>query len=213
MREQKPIHARPAGRLLRSKRWAQRNPVVATSLLAVLILLSGGLGMALTHNQELAEQLNHRRAAGLIAASRDVGEAHSLESLQLAEAGYRKDPSSEEAFTQLHAAASEQRERQRLSHLVANILSVEFSPDGRQALTASGAHAFLWDAETGRPVRRFDHSPVTKGFTNDIQWAGQGTIGIVARITPATFHQNAGSEWIGGATTPFYMNQIPSGRD
>jgi serine/threonine protein kinase/formylglycine-generating enzyme required for sulfatase activity len=37
LREFEPIHARPAGAVLRVRRWAQRNPIVATVLIALLV--------------------------------------------------------------------------------------------------------------------------------------------------------------------------------
>ena len=42
-----PISARPVTRWIRTKRWAQRNPGVATSLLLAFLFLSGGLATSL----------------------------------------------------------------------------------------------------------------------------------------------------------------------
>ena len=45
VREREPISAKPAGPILRARRWAQRNPVVATSAAALFVMLAGGLGV------------------------------------------------------------------------------------------------------------------------------------------------------------------------
>jgi formylglycine-generating enzyme required for sulfatase activity/serine/threonine protein kinase len=43
VRDREPIHARPAGPWLRTRRFAQRNPALASTFAAVLLLLGGGL--------------------------------------------------------------------------------------------------------------------------------------------------------------------------
>jgi formylglycine-generating enzyme required for sulfatase activity len=43
VREYKPVHARPITRWIRVKRWAQRNPWVAGSLVTAFVCLTGGL--------------------------------------------------------------------------------------------------------------------------------------------------------------------------
>ena len=45
-----PIKARPAGRLVRLRRWSQRHPALAAALIAILVSLSGGLTLALVRS-------------------------------------------------------------------------------------------------------------------------------------------------------------------
>ena len=56
VRELKPIAARPVSRWLRTRRWAQRNPVVATMSVAMFIFLTVGSVWTLTKNRELDER-------------------------------------------------------------------------------------------------------------------------------------------------------------
>ena len=53
VRKLEPIAAKPASAWLRSKRWAQRNPVVATLSAALLLFLSAGLAWTASKNREL----------------------------------------------------------------------------------------------------------------------------------------------------------------
>ncbi len=47
VREYEPIHARPAGFLLRMQRWTQRNPAIATAVIGSIVALSSALGVTL----------------------------------------------------------------------------------------------------------------------------------------------------------------------
>ena len=58
VREREPISAKPAGPILRARRWAQRNPVVATSATALFVLLAGGLGVTTHFLGQTAALLN-----------------------------------------------------------------------------------------------------------------------------------------------------------
>ena len=60
-----PIQARPAGALLRFRRWTQRNPVLATAILGAFLILSTGLGVALV----LLEQVELARIAAVNAGT------------------------------------------------------------------------------------------------------------------------------------------------
>ena len=53
VRELRPIAARPVSRWLRTKRWAQRNPVVATMSVAMFIFLAVGFVWTFAKNREL----------------------------------------------------------------------------------------------------------------------------------------------------------------
>ena len=53
VRKLEPIAARPLSRWLKTKRWAQRNPVVATLLVALVLFLGSGLAWTFAKNREL----------------------------------------------------------------------------------------------------------------------------------------------------------------
>jgi WD40 repeat protein/serine/threonine protein kinase len=56
VRSYEPIRARPAGPLLRFRRWTQRNPVLATATLGLFLLLATGLAISLVLLREVAEE-------------------------------------------------------------------------------------------------------------------------------------------------------------
>src|SRR5262245_21689771 len=58
VRSYEPIHARPAGPVLRLRRWTQRNPVLATGILGLFLFLSVGLAVSLV----LLRQVEHQRS-------------------------------------------------------------------------------------------------------------------------------------------------------
>lgn len=74
-----PIRARPAGPLLRMKRWAQRNPVAMTIICALILLTAVTMGAAReTERRRLAEsgqQESNRLAAIATAAEADANAA------------------------------------------------------------------------------------------------------------------------------------------
>ncbi|MEZ5990074.1 MAG: bifunctional serine/threonine-protein kinase/formylglycine-generating enzyme family protein [Planctomycetota bacterium] len=55
--DREPIVARPAGPLLRTWRWAQRRPAVASLSLLLLLVLCGGLLVMTAKNRELADRV------------------------------------------------------------------------------------------------------------------------------------------------------------
>ncbi|MCA9322354.1 MAG: serine/threonine protein kinase, partial [Planctomycetes bacterium] len=89
--QREPIRARPAGPIFRSWRWAQRNPAVAASLAACLVVLTVGLATTTTlwqrseRSRRLADEERNRADASAAAARRHLDEylrlsdAHMLE--------------------------------------------------------------------------------------------------------------------------------------
>ena len=61
VRRLEPIHARPAGSMLRLRRWTQRNPALATAVLGLFIAISSVAGVFIAKSHELAE--SNRRIA------------------------------------------------------------------------------------------------------------------------------------------------------
>ena len=69
--ELRPIEARPAGRLLRTRRWSQRNPGwAAAAALGVLLVVGGALGFGLQQHfaKERLRELNERLERANLAA-------------------------------------------------------------------------------------------------------------------------------------------------
>ena len=56
VRELRPIAARPVSRWLRAKRWAQRNPVLATATLGLFIAISSVAGVFYSQKQEVLRE-------------------------------------------------------------------------------------------------------------------------------------------------------------
>ena len=63
VRELRPIAARPVSRWLRAKRWAQRNPVLATATLGLFIAISSVAGVFYAQNQEVLRESRLKDAA------------------------------------------------------------------------------------------------------------------------------------------------------
>jgi WD40 repeat protein/serine/threonine protein kinase len=62
-RNLEPIRARPAGLLLRFRRWTQRQPLVAAMVLGLFLLLTAGLVVALTLLERVRDEHDRKQAA------------------------------------------------------------------------------------------------------------------------------------------------------
>jgi len=81
IREFEPIHARPAGTILRLRRWGQRNPVVAALSVALFVFLVAGLAWTTLKNRELdASNAALGSANVTIAAERQTAEDNAASS-------------------------------------------------------------------------------------------------------------------------------------
>src|SRR5688572_13294303 len=63
VREYLPIHARPAGPILRLERWVQRNPVLATATCGIFVVLVTALAVALVLLRQVKEESEMRKVA------------------------------------------------------------------------------------------------------------------------------------------------------
>ncbi len=168
VRTREPIRARPAGPLLRSRRWVERNPGVAASLGTVILALGAGLGVSLVLLARLENALRGARVVGLTSAAGEVVESDPMLALLLSReaarvAGGGIPPA--ETVGQLQAAIAALRERADLVGHEDVVTMVAFSPRGDLVLTAShDGTARLWDVD-GRP------RAVLRGHTGPVVWA------------------------------------------
>jgi WD40 repeat protein len=65
VRSREPILARPAGPMLRLRRWSQRNPQLAISLAGLFVALAAGLAVALILLGRVRQELRHSEAIRL----------------------------------------------------------------------------------------------------------------------------------------------------
>ena len=130
VREHQPIRARPAGPLLRTRRWAQRNPVLATSF----VLLSVALILSLFFMNELRERERFLRALLLASAAEEAAEKDPLLGLLLAQeaVGVKEMP---ETLSSLHGTLSVLHERNEFHLHQKRIRTLAVS--GRRFVTGS----------------------------------------------------------------------------
>lgn len=172
-REFEPIRARPAGPGLRLRRWAQRNPVIATALSAGFVALAGGLTIALLLLHAVSVERDAKESA-LGAAKAALGTAKSaLEradgerliaqsatllptnpalALLLAVEGSSRAPGLT-ARNAVFAALGSIQERRALLGSGGPVQRVAFSPDGQRVAGASSdGTARIWSLESGEEV-------------------------------------------------------------
>jgi WD40 repeat protein/serine/threonine protein kinase len=221
---EEPIQARPVTRLARVGRWCRRNPwlagVGAVAALALVALASVSLGFAL-YKADVAdrllgqqEEINAARlraeqlAAGLaldkalaVCEQGDIGHGLLLlaQSLELAP--------EDESDLQWVSRANLAHWRKRLCTLRAflehkgPVMSVDFSPDGRTALTGSedGTVRF-WDTRTGQP--RGPHLELGQGV-RIAKFSPDGNT-VLTISGPQDYSERFKN---GGYTNPFYRRQ------
>jgi WD40 repeat protein/serine/threonine protein kinase len=192
LREREPILARPAGPVLRFRRWTQRNPVLATATLGLFTVLATGLAIALVLlDQVRTAQLGTEKALSKEKESRDTAEYQSfLANIIAAEqALLLKDP---ESLRRRLDAVPESRRKWEWGYLdgqadrslrtfrghADDVVSVSFSHDGRRILTASlDRTARIWDVTTGSEIavlRRHVDQVHCASFSPDGTWVATG---------------------------------------
>jgi WD40 repeat protein len=157
VRELEPIRARPAGALLRLKRWAQRNPVVAASVAAAFLALAVGLavsakllGETRRERDAKAEALARAGGAGLAAQALAMVEEDPGLALSLAVEAARRAPGPQ-ANAALVRALELNRERRRFDLGLVNFPTVALSPDGTRIATNEPGGALV-DLQTGARI-------------------------------------------------------------
>ncbi|MCK6460042.1 MAG: protein kinase, partial [Planctomycetes bacterium] len=158
-RERLPIRARPPGPLLRLRRWAERSPALAASVVAIFVLLAAGLAVtshllrktsrALVETERERDAkdaaLRHTRALALAGAAAAELDADPMLSLLLAREATRVEPL-RETLTRLHDAINRSTSVAILPH-DESVCSVAFSPGGDILMSADGATIRLWDTD------------------------------------------------------------------
>jgi WD40 repeat protein/serine/threonine protein kinase len=197
VRRREPIRARPAGPVLRLRRWAQRNPATAASTVSLFVALSAGLaaslhllgaarrerdekeaarrdadrrkGEAEAARDETARLLREARALGLASASAEAATSDPMVSLVLAaEAG--RSRLLPPVVLGLHDALREARETAVLEH-GAEVVAVRWSPGGDRFATAcrDGRARVFGRAGRAEAVLEGHAGPV-----RDLAWSAAG---------------------------------------
>ncbi len=190
-REYEPIRARPAGPILRLRRWSQRNPVLAASLLTLFLSLAAGLLVSLLLLDRAREALRERETAlrrveGARLTAHAAALAHQNPGLALAIAleGAERE-NSVQARSAILQALEALEEKAALRHQD-RVTAVDFSPDGGRLVTTSmDGLACTWYAATGRRLLALSGhgSRVNSArFSPDGQWLVTACDDRLARI-------------------------------
>ncbi len=150
VRTYEPVQVRPAGPLLKTARWAQRNPILATSLAGIFLALLVGFLSTYFLLHKVRSAFIEARAMGLLTASKEALPRSARLSLLLAMESYRLRPRGE-ALSQVLQALAENPETASIPAPFPaqggnGVLAV--SPGGRFLLLPSSRGTLdLWDAE------------------------------------------------------------------
>jgi WD40 repeat protein len=172
-RQHETILARPAGRSLRLRRWAQRNPVTAVSLGASFLILTTALAISLAllrrvqrESEARAAALRREEGTRLALQSASLLSTNPGQALLLALEAAERAPSLE-ANNALLRAVQSSRERARLFGHTGWVRQAAFAADGSRLATASRDRtARVWDVRTGRTLA------IARGHTGQV-WTAE----------------------------------------
>jgi len=162
VREYEPIVARPAGPLLRLRRWAQRNPVIATGTIGSIVALSTALAIALVLLERVRTEERRKEAALALyeggwfrdEASSSLPDAPPR-ALEFAIQAAERDPGLASNRVLL-AALEALHERQVLGPNGNVVYECAIDPSSRHIATASlDGITRVWDVATGHEVERY----------------------------------------------------------
>lgn len=171
IRLREPIQARPAGKMLRLRRWTQRNPTLAIGLCAAFLTLGSALAISLAsvetlrHEQEMTQiALGRARALGLASASTEALNVDQTLAILLAReaVAVEREP---ETLSPLAAALHAHDELRVFPH-DAPVTIARFSPSGEFVLTATDrGDAFLWRVDGTKVASLAGHSGAIRTAT------------------------------------------------
>jgi WD40 repeat protein/serine/threonine protein kinase/tetratricopeptide (TPR) repeat protein len=235
--EGREILARRSGPLLRARNWARRNPILACTTLALILVLSAALAVALllldrvnderdkkasalvdvrkafSEKEKALKRADGLRLAGQSSMVRDENPGLAL--LIAAEGAERvSDLVTDQA---LRPAIDAIHERRTLIGPISSVQIATFSPDGKMVLTAQAARgnlpARLWDVATGKLIRLLQGD-------RPIQWAvfspnGQRILTIEMEAMLRVWETETGKQLWTFRTSANHMDQSsfsPDGR-
>lgn len=179
VREYEPIVARPAGPLLRLRRWAQRNPVIATGTIGSTAALSIALATALVLLERVRTEEKRKEAALALyeggwfrdEASSSLPDAPPR-AFEFAIRSAERDPGLASNRVLL-AALEALRERQVLTGNGPVVYESAIDPDSRRVATASldGATR-IWDVDSGKVLARYE---LGTGAVHAVRFSPDGT--------------------------------------
>jgi WD40 repeat protein/tRNA A-37 threonylcarbamoyl transferase component Bud32/tetratricopeptide (TPR) repeat protein len=172
--ENRPIRARPVGRLTKLAMWAKRNPGVASlsaAVFALLVLVTFGsvfgiirISSALRQEEAAAREAKHRLVRQYLqnGVSR-VQEGNVSAALPWFVETLRLDQSDPDRAAihriRLHSVLQGSPRPIHSWTLDGSIETASFSRDGSRVLLAGGIEACVRDARSGRPVARLTPGP------------------------------------------------------
>ncbi|MCY2959238.1 MAG: protein kinase [Planctomycetota bacterium] len=201
VREYEPILARPAGPLLRLRRWGQRNPVIATGTIGSIVALSIALTIALVLLRRVRTEEQRKEAALALyeggwfrdEASSSLPDAPPR-ALQFAIAAAEHDPGLASNRVLL-AALDSLHERQLLVGHERMVFDADVDPGSRRIATGSlDGTARVWDVDSGRELALFrlgDGTVYSVRFSPDgkrLAFAGTGGRAFVVGLDDPTAH-------------------------
>ncbi len=167
VRTYEPVQVRPAGPLLKSARWAQRNPILATSLAGIFLALLVGFLVTFFALQKVKAANRKNRAMALLTASKEALTRNARLSLLLALESYRVRPSGP-ALSQVIQALLEHHEAHRIPIPYMKVGRAGWrnpSPGGEYLFLPAGARSLaVFDREGGKILAL---SPKVAAFLGD----------------------------------------------
>ncbi len=157
VRTYEPVQVRPAGPLLKSVRWAQRNPVLAASLAGIFLALLVGLLASFLALQRIKAANKRTTAMALLTASKEALPRNARLSLLLALESYRVIPSGP-ALSQVIQALLEHHEAHRIPIPYLTVRRGKWrnpSPGGRYLVLPAGEGTCAVYDRQGRKVLGF----------------------------------------------------------
>src|SRR6185503_4333811 len=157
VRAGEPIHARPAGVLLRARRWFRSSRAPATALVAVLlalsVLLAGAVHFLRQARSSEARVRDEAEGERLLAEARATLDSNPSSALELALEGATRSPGLVASNLLLEAIDQACERRAQRVH-PSPLHRCVCSPDGRLLATASNdGWLGVWDARSWRRVR------------------------------------------------------------